>query len=102
MVIAAEQHATRLVVPSSQRMPATRWSSHKDIAGKALKKLAGPHVPASLTKLEQAVKRAHAAYDKAEAQVREQQRAERQPVDAELETDDGIGDELDEDLDDAA
>ncbi len=28
VVIAAEQHATRLVVPSSQRMPATRWSSH--------------------------------------------------------------------------
>ena len=47
-------------------MPATRWSSHKDIAAKALRKLAGPHVPASLTKLEQAVKRAHAAYDKAE------------------------------------
>jgi hypothetical protein len=45
MVIAAEQHATRLVVPSSQRMPATRWSSHKDIAAKALKKLAGPHIP---------------------------------------------------------
>ena len=29
-------------------MPATRWSSHKDIAAKALRKLAGPHVPASL------------------------------------------------------
>jgi hypothetical protein len=67
MVIAAEQHASRLVVPSSQRMPATRWSSHKAIAGKALKKLAGSHVPTSLTELEQAVKCAHAAYDKAEA-----------------------------------
>ena len=100
MVIAAEQHATRLVVPSSQRMPAIRWSSHKDIAAKALKKLAGPYVPASLTKLEQAVKRSHAAYEKAEAQVREQQRAERQV--SEPDTDDGIGDELDEDLDDAA
>jgi hypothetical protein len=100
MVIAAEQHATRLVVPSSQRMPATRWSSHKDIAAKALEKLAGPHVPASLSKLEQAVKRAHAAYDKAEAQVRELQRAERQTV--EVEVDDGIGDEFDEDVDDAA
>ena len=65
-MIAAEQYATRLVVPASQRMPATRWSSHKDIAAKALRKLAGPHLPASLTKLEQAVKRAHAAYDKAE------------------------------------
>ena len=52
-----------------------------------------------MSKLEQAVKRAHAAYDKAEAQVRELQRAERQP---EPETDDGMGDELDEDLDDAA
>jgi transposase len=48
----------------------------------------------------QAVKRAPAAYDKAEAEVREQQRAARQP--AEPDTDDGIGDELDEDLDEAA
>jgi hypothetical protein len=92
MVIAAEQHASRLVVPSGQQTPATRWSSHKDLADKALKKLAGPHVPASLSKLEQAVKRAHAAFDKAEVQIREQQRAERQP---EPETDDGMGDELD-------
>src|SRR5215210_8072430 len=77
VVIVAEQHATRLVAPSSQRIPATRWSSHKDIAAKALKKLAGPHIPTSLTKLEQAVKRAHAAYDKAETETaaREQHRA---------------------------
>jgi hypothetical protein len=94
MVIAAEQHTTRLVVPSSQRMPANCWSSHKDIAAKALKKLAGPHIPASLTKLVQAVKHAHAAYDEAETQAREQQRAERQPAESEM--DDGIGDELDE------
>jgi hypothetical protein len=99
MVIAAEQHATRLVVPSSQRMPATRWSSHKDIAAKALKKLAGPHIPASLTKLEHAVKRAHAAYDMAETAAREQQRAAREAT--EPRTDDGVGDELDEDLNDA-
>jgi hypothetical protein len=66
VVIAAEQHASRLVVASSQRIPATRWSSHKDLAAKALRKLAGPHVPASLTKLERAVKRVHAAYEKAE------------------------------------
>ena len=58
-----------------------------------------PHVPASLTKLEQAVKRAHAAYDKAETAAREQQRAERQAVDSEVE--DGTGDKLDEDLDSA-
>ena len=80
-------------------MPATRWSSHKDIAAKALKKLAGPQVPATLTRLEQAVKRAHAAYDKAETAAREQQRAERHQ--SEPEVDDGAGDELDEDLDEA-
>src|SRR5919109_3340695 len=74
VVIAAEQYATRLVVPASQRMPATRWSSHKDIAAKALRKLAGQHLPASLTKLEQAVKRAHGAYEKTEAAQREAQR----------------------------
>src|SRR4051794_15735739 len=91
LVIAAEQHATRLVVPSSQRMPATRWSSHKDIAAKALKKLAGPHVPTSLAKLEQAVKRAHAAYDKVETAAREQQR---EPV--EPEPDDAPAEDLDE------
>src|SRR4051812_18987185 len=101
VVIAAEQHATRLVVPSSQRMPATRWSSHKDIAAKGLKKLAGRQVPATLTRLEQAVKRAHAAYDKAETAAREQQHAERQAVEAE--PDDGpANDELEADLDDAA
>jgi hypothetical protein len=79
VVIAAEQYATRLVVPASQRMPATRWSSHKDIAAKALRKLAAPHAPASLTKLEQAVKRAHAAYDRAERAARERQRAQAAP-----------------------
>ena len=55
VVITAEQYATRLVLPASQRMPATRWSSHRDIAAKALRKLAGPHVPATLSRLEQAV-----------------------------------------------
>jgi ParB/RepB/Spo0J family partition protein len=83
VVIAAEQYATQLVVPASQRMPASRWSSHKDIAAKALRKLAGSHVPASLTRLEQAVKRAHAAYDKAETAARERPPAERQPVEDE-------------------
>jgi hypothetical protein len=75
VVIAAEQYATRLVVPASQRMPASRWSSHKDQATKALRKLAAPHLPASLTKLEQAVKRAHAAYEKAERAQRATQHA---------------------------
>ncbi len=79
-MIAAEQHAARLVVPASQRMPATHWSSHKDIAAKALRKLAGPHIPTSLTRLEQAIKRAHAAYDKTEAQARERQHDETRSV----------------------
>jgi hypothetical protein len=94
VVLAAEQHASRLVVPTSQWMPATRWSSHKDIAATALRKLAGPHVPAALTGLERAVTRAHADYDKAESAAREQQRTERQSV--KPEADHGIGDELDE------
>jgi hypothetical protein len=59
-----------------------------DIVAKALRRVAGPHVPVSLSNLEQAVKRVHAAYDKAETQAREQQRAERQAT--EPETDDGI------------
>lgn len=95
VVIAAEQYASRLVVASSQRMPATRWSSHKDLAAKALKKLAGAHIPASLAGLEQAVNRAHATYDKAEAGAREERRAERQP--AEPDADEGaVADELDD------
>jgi hypothetical protein len=95
VVIAAEQYATRLVVPSSQRVPATRWSSHKDLAAKALKKLAGSHLPASLARLKQAVKRAHATYDRAEAGAREERRAERQP--AEPNTEDGaVAEELDD------
>ena len=72
VVIAVEQHATPLVVPASQRTPATWWSSHRDHAAKALRKLAGPHLPATLTKLEQAVKRAHTEYEQAETTAREQ------------------------------
>lgn len=95
VVIAAEQYASRLVVPSSQRMPATSWSSHKDLAAKALKKLAGSHVPASLARLEQAVKRAHATYDKAEAGARQERRAERQPAEPNTEAG-AVADELDD------
>ena len=78
VVIAAEQHAARLVLPSSQRSHPTRWGSHKDLAAKALRKLAGPHVPASLSKLEQAVKRAHSAHAKAERAQHEAQQAARE------------------------
>jgi hypothetical protein len=99
-VIAAEQHAAWVVVPASQRMPATRWSSHEDIAAKALRSLAGPHLPTSLTRLEQAVKRAHAAYEKTETQAREQRRAQPQPV--EPTAGEAIGGELDGDVDESA
>ena len=67
---AAEQYASRLVVPARQRSAPIRWSSHKDHASKALKKLAGPHLPASLRQLETAVKRADAEYARAERQAR--------------------------------
>ncbi|MGH2867925.1 MAG: hypothetical protein ACRDNK_10215 [Solirubrobacteraceae bacterium] len=66
VVIAAEQYASRLVVPTSQRSRPTAWSSHKDHAAKALRKLAGPHLPASLRQLENAIKRAHREYTAAE------------------------------------
>ncbi len=59
VVIAAEQYASRLVVPASQRTPASSWPSHKDLAAKALRKLAGAHLPASLKQLDRAVQRAH-------------------------------------------
>jgi ParB/RepB/Spo0J family partition protein len=78
VVIAAEQHAARLMLPTSQRSQPTRWGSHKDLAAKALRKLAGPHVPASLSKLEQAVKRAQSAHAKAERAHHEAQRAARE------------------------
>jgi len=70
VVIAAEQYASRLVVPQSQRTPAIRWSSHKDLAAKALAKLAGPHLPGSLRQLEAAVKRAHEERDRATQRAR--------------------------------
>ena len=74
VVIAVEQYATRLVVPAGQRVPSTPWSSHKDLAAKALRKLAGRHVPSSLKKLEQAMRRANTDYDRADRACREQAR----------------------------
>jgi hypothetical protein len=67
VVIAAEQYASRLVVPSSQQHSPMRWSSHKDNAQKALTKLAGPHLPATLKQVEKAVAKAHAEHEKATA-----------------------------------
>jgi hypothetical protein len=62
VVVAAEQHAARMVLPASQRTHRMHWGSHKDIAPKALKKLVGPHLPASLRALERAVERVHAEH----------------------------------------
>jgi hypothetical protein len=62
VIAAAEQYAARLVLPASQRTYRMSWGSHKDIAAKALAKLAAPHLPASLKALERAVERAHAEH----------------------------------------
>lgn len=63
VVIAAERYALRIVVPASQQHPPIRWSSRKDQAEKALVKLVGPHLPASLKQLEKAVAKAKADHD---------------------------------------
>jgi hypothetical protein len=69
VVIASEQYASRLVLPSSQQHSPIRWSSHKDHARKALAKLAGPHLPATLKQLEKAIERAHAEHERATART---------------------------------
>ena len=66
VVLAAEQYACRLVLPSTQQHAAHRWPSHKDHARKALAKLAGPHLPATLKQLEKAIEKAHNAYEHAQ------------------------------------
>jgi hypothetical protein len=92
VVIAAEQYASRLVVPTSQRSHPTGWGSHKDRARKPLTKLAGPHLPASLKQLEKAIAKTHAQHDQALSAGPEQ--PERPPSESEP-------DERDTDSDDA-
>jgi ParB/RepB/Spo0J family partition protein len=58
VVIAAEQYASRLVVPGSQQTKPLSWPSHKDTALKALTKLAGPHIASTLKALEKAISKA--------------------------------------------
>jgi len=65
VVIAAEEYASRLVVPQSQQHSPMRWSSHKDQARKALARLAGAHVPTTLKQLDKAVAKAYADHEKA-------------------------------------
>ena len=55
---------------------AGHWGSRKNTAAKALRKLAGPHLPASLSRLERAIKRAHAAHENAEQAGRRQRDAD--------------------------
>jgi hypothetical protein len=88
VLIAAEKYAARLVVPQSQRTQPTRWGSHKDMAEKALRKLAGPHLPASLKWLERAIARAHREYDTAVTQHAQQATATRTRAQSEPQNDD--------------
>jgi hypothetical protein len=66
VVLAAEQYASRLVLPARKRVPATHWASHKNQAAKSLAKLAAPHILVSLTKLERALEQTHRAYNRAD------------------------------------
>jgi ParB/RepB/Spo0J family partition protein len=72
VVIAAERHACRIVLPASQRMGAKPWPSHKGHATKALQKLAGPQLPATLKQLERAIARADREYETAGARCAEE------------------------------
>jgi ParB/RepB/Spo0J family partition protein len=65
VVIAAEQYASRLVVPGSQQIKPLSWPSHKDTALKALTKLAGPHMASTLKALEKAIVKAEREHKEA-------------------------------------
>jgi hypothetical protein len=80
VIIAAEQYASRLVLPAGQRGAHSHWGSRKDAAAKELRRLAGPHLPATLSRLERAIKRAHAAHEKAEQAGRRSRETEREPA----------------------
>lgn len=62
-MIAAQQHASRLVVPASQQTRPISYGSHRDRAEKALAKLAGPHLPATLKQLKKAIDATEREYD---------------------------------------
>jgi hypothetical protein len=71
VVIAAERYAaSRIVLPAAQRQHPQQYGSHKDLAEKALAKLAGSHIPGSMKQLTKAIDAAHAALDKAEDAAR--------------------------------
>jgi ParB/RepB/Spo0J family partition protein len=85
VVIAAEQYASRLVVPDSQQGRPLSWPSHKDIALKALTKIAGAHLAPTLKALEKAVAKAEREHkkelktlleDKRRAETKDEQNAQ--------------------------
>jgi hypothetical protein len=105
VVIAAEQYACRLVVPSSQQGLPIRYGSHADRAQKALTKLASPQLPASLKQLQKAIDRVEAEHQTACAAARKTavQAAGTQPdgveADEAIAEGEDAGDELDPDED---
>jgi ParB/RepB/Spo0J family partition protein len=74
VVIAAEQYASRLVVPGSQQGRPLTWPSHEDIALKALAKLAGAHLAPTLKALEKGVAKAEREYQQALTTLSEDKR----------------------------
>lgn len=71
VVVAAERYAaSRVVLPAAQRSHPQHFGSHRDLAEKALAKLAGPHVPASMKQLSKAIEAAHTVLHKAEEAAR--------------------------------
>ncbi|MGI8559417.1 MAG: hypothetical protein ACR2ND_14130, partial [Solirubrobacteraceae bacterium] len=99
VVIAAEQYAARMVLPASQRTYRQHWGSHNDLAAKALKKLAGPHLPASLKQLERAVAAANKHADDAHRSKRDSPSGPAGAA-AQNENDQPDREVVDEDLDD--
>jgi ParB/RepB/Spo0J family partition protein len=101
VVIAAEQYASRLVVPGSQQVKPLRWSSHKDIALNSLTKLAGPHIASTLKALEKAVAKAEREHKEAQTALSEAKtRAAANPTTAdEPNAEDDLDDEHSEQLD---
>jgi ParB/RepB/Spo0J family partition protein len=101
VVIAAEQYASRLVVPGSQQAEPLRWRSHQDNALKSLAKLAGPHIAPTLKALEKAIAKAEREYKKGlKALSEDERRAEASAATAdEPDAEDDIHDEYPENHD---
>jgi hypothetical protein len=84
-------------VPTSQQQSSLQWSSLKDIALKALEKLAGPHIAPTLKVLEKAVAKAKREHDEARNALFAAQREARQAEGASAEGDLSDDEDLDND-----